>query len=162
MRQLYRTRRQERIDPRQAAQLVDDMRRRPAGRAGDERPPVQMLAAGRSRLRAASGRSKPATALTAARSGRCAVACSARRPGRAGLAGHGVEPVLEEFSGRPSVSHDNELSDDELEEPANSDEEELAPSGLPFDDVDVKEPDRVAPDLLRFGSIASGHEAYPI
>ena len=83
------------------------------------------------------------------------------------LVGHGFEHVLQELPGGLSVSIRNELSDSELGRPVDSDEEkELSLGGLHFGDVDVKEPDRVALELLPLGfvsrDIGKSRDAMPL
>ena len=71
------------------------------------------------------------------------------------LVGHGLEHVLQELPGRLSVSRCNELSDGELGCPVDADEEvELALGRLHLGDVDVKEADGVALELLPLGLVA--------
>ncbi len=71
------------------------------------------------------------------------------------LTGHGLEHVLEELPGSLSVSCCNELSDGELAAAVDPDEEkELSLSGLHLGDVDVKEPDGVALELLPPGLVS--------
>jgi hypothetical protein len=62
--------------------------------------------------------------------------------------------MLQELPGGLSVSRCNELGDGELGGPVNADEQvELALGGLHFGNVDVKVPDRVAPELLPLGLV---------
>lgn len=71
------------------------------------------------------------------------------------LIGHGFEHVLQELPGRLSVGCCNELGDGEFGSPVNADEQiELPFAGLHFGDVDVKESDGVALELLALGLVA--------
>ncbi len=65
------------------------------------------------------------------------------------LARHGFEHVLQELPGRLSVSRCHELGDGELGRPVDTHEvKELSLGGLHFGDVDVKEANGVALELL--------------
>lgn len=71
------------------------------------------------------------------------------------LVGHGFEHVLQELPGRLSVGRCNDLGNRELGCPVNADEQgELSLIRLHFDDVDVKEADGVAFELLPLGLVA--------
>ncbi len=68
---------------------------------------------------------------------------------RVDLAGHGLEHVLQELPGSLSVSCCNDLSDRELGSSVNGHKEiELAFCRLHLGDVNMKEPDGVALELL--------------
>jgi hypothetical protein len=69
--------------------------------------------------------------------------------GRVDAIGHGFQKVFEELPSGPTVSRCNELSDGELGSAVDTDEEkELALGRLHFGDVDVKESNGVALELL--------------
>jgi hypothetical protein len=71
------------------------------------------------------------------------------------LTGHSFQQVRQELPGCLSVSCRNELGDGELGSAVDADEEkELALGRLYFGDVDVKEPDGVALELLALGLVA--------
>ena len=73
---------------------------------------------------------------------------------RVDLVGHGFEHVLEELACSLSVIFFNELSNGELGRPVDADEQiELPFAGLHLCDIDVKEADRVALELLPLGLV---------
>ncbi len=70
------------------------------------------------------------------------------------LVGHGFEHVLQELPGRLSVSCCDELSDGELGRPVDADEQVKFPfASLHLRDIDVKEADGVARELLPLGLV---------
>ena len=74
---------------------------------------------------------------------------------RVDLVGHGLEHVLKELPGCLSVSSCDELGNRELGCPVDADEQvKLAFGRLHLCDVDVKEPNRIALDLLAPGLVA--------
>ena len=71
------------------------------------------------------------------------------------LIGHGLEQVLQELARCLSVSGGHELSDGELGRPVDADEQvKLALGGLHLGNVDVKETDGVAIELLPLRLVA--------
>lgn len=73
----------------------------------------------------------------------------------ADLTGHGCEHVLQELPSRSSVGRGNELSDGKPGNAVDPDEEkELVLGRRHFGDLDVKEPDGVALELLPLGVVA--------
>ncbi len=71
------------------------------------------------------------------------------------LVGHGLEQVLQELPGSLSISRFNESSDGELGSSVDAHEEEkFSFSGLHFGNVDVKEADGVALELLALGLVS--------
>ena len=72
------------------------------------------------------------------------------------MVGHGLEHVLQELPGCASVSFFNKLRDRELARAITADEEiELALGGLHLGDIDVKESDRIALELLPLRLVAA-------
>ena len=68
---------------------------------------------------------------------------------------HNLEHVLQELSGRLSVSCRNELGDGEFASALDADEETELAFGRPhFGDVNVKEPDGIALELLPRGLVS--------